>query len=293
MGILALVAAVASAASLQPARYVVAYRPICIPTDAKTTALRWNLGLRVEFRYRTIFDGFAATLTPRQADALRSDRDVEWELPQGAQFVVGSSEADGVEPELRFARALHAFAAHLTAAQLASLEAAGAKWARPDPWVYIVLYRDGVPAHAKTDELAARLGFTPRHYYDTLGGFSAVLTSEQLAALDRDPDVQTIGPNAAARWCEPPPRPAVLAWETAPNPPRAGRDFAARAVVPTVRRPHCLATVGPRRLRVREASVRAFVVTCRWRVPRAARGRVLRATLEAEGARRSFAFSVR
>jgi hypothetical protein len=63
---------------------------------------------------------------------------------------------------------------------------------------YIVVFHDTIDTRAEVDRLAARYGFQPRHVYEyVLGGFSAPLPPQTVAALRCEPSVryvQHVGP---------------------------------------------------------------------------------------------------
>ena len=66
----------------------------------------------------------------------------------------------------------------------------GSVAAADEPTTYIVVFRPGVAANAKTDDVERRIGFSSDfRYTSALQGFAARLTSFQLARLRADPDV--------------------------------------------------------------------------------------------------------
>src|SRR3989441_10416954 len=69
---------------------------------------------------------------------------------------------------------------------------------------YVVVYREGTDARAKTADLERRNGFRATHRYESVfPGFAASLTAPQRDAVARDRDVVSLHPDRSVRLVPP------------------------------------------------------------------------------------------
>ncbi len=155
--------------------------------------------------------GFAVGLSEPELNRLRTDPEILLVRPDPGSWVASIDSRDpafveartrelerqlGFTSDQRYNTATYrGFGAVLDWRQLNRLSGEVDVSVNPDPWVYIVFYVDGVDVDARTDELERRYGFTSRHRYRALGGFSAELTKVQLGGIATEADIQGISPD--------------------------------------------------------------------------------------------------
>jgi hypothetical protein len=184
---------------------------LALHARTKASNVRCALHAPVE-RVLSRLGGFAARLSENEVNRLAADPEIGPVLPDPGSYVVRIESKDPAVVEARtkeLERRLEftsdnrytspifgGFAAVLGWAQLDRLDDQAGVQVKPDPWVYILFYVPGVDVDARTDDLERRYGFTARHRYRALGGFSAELTKAQLAGIVTEQDISLIGPDA-------------------------------------------------------------------------------------------------
>jgi hypothetical protein len=181
----------------------------------KTDALEQIAGFKSRYRYRGPIKGFAARLSPRALERVRSDVDV-LAVHQSPAEVVVTYPHTAIKGEvrtkirnegrrLRFAArfqflrsSLYGFAAKLSARQISILARDPSTSAiRPDPFQYIVRG----PSRERALALSRELGFTTLSI--GANGFSAELAAAQVGKLVLQPDVRLIAPVGAVPFIDP------------------------------------------------------------------------------------------
>jgi hypothetical protein len=184
--------------------------PSGVDSERKATNVECALRVPVQAVLNRM-NGFAVRLSDPELDRLRTDPEISLTRPDPGSWVARIDSRDpalveartselerqlGFTSDQRYNTATYrGFAAVLDWRQLARLSGEVDVSVNPDPWVYIVFYVEGVDVDVRTDELERRYGFTSRHRYRALGGFSAELTKVQLGGIASESDIQLISPD--------------------------------------------------------------------------------------------------
>jgi hypothetical protein len=196
-------------AGSQPVRIVPFSGYAALEFDEAMDNLECVLGFTSLARYRT-YGGFAARLSDRQLLRLERSGLVGRPLVESGSFLLRVDAPDlaaaerriaelerriGFTVDLRFGRGdFRGWGAALDWLQLQLLDYEPDVFSvTENPSGYIIWFDHvyGTAAVRRTAELAQEYGFEAGFVFEGLGGFYAVLSNEQLAALSQEPDLTT------------------------------------------------------------------------------------------------------